>query len=109
MDTPISPIRLAEASTKGGNASKTMRYPTDCWVCSTGSGNRTIPKATSLPHNRRSPARDKFIAELAEIFAEAAADPCNTPGDGALLAEKGAQFRALACIAEEKAEARLLN
>jgi hypothetical protein len=39
---------------------------------------------------------------LAEIFEDAAADSCNTPGDGALLAEKAAQFRAFACIAEEK-------
>ena len=46
---------------------------------------------------------------LAEIFEEAAADPRNTPGDRAVLAEKAAQVRPLARIAEEKENARLLN
>jgi hypothetical protein len=63
-----------------------------------------------VPASQTTKPRERQVyRRLAEIFAEAAADPCNTPGDGALLAEKAAQFRAFACIAEEKAEARLLN
>jgi hypothetical protein len=46
---------------------------------------------------------------LAEIFEEAAADRSHAPEDRALLAEKAARFRALAHIAERRAEIRRLN
>ena len=46
---------------------------------------------------------------IAEVFEEAAADQSHAPEDRALLARKGARFRALERLAEQRAKARRLN
>jgi hypothetical protein len=62
-----------------------------------------------VPASQTTKPRERQVyRRLAEIFEEAAAEQ-SLPGDRALLVEKAAHFRALARVAEEKAEARLLN
>jgi hypothetical protein len=85
MDTTISPIRLAEVPEQD---------------------EIETPIPASQP---KKPRPGQVYRRLAEIFEQAAVDPRNTPGDQALLAEKAAQFRPLARIAEDRARARLLN